>query len=147
MGEYEWFIGSGTPRSSSCSAGSSVITNAQCRPAVLKAFDALVTTRAVGSTVRYGTNVVPGRVSGPWISSAITRTPYDAVRSRSASSSPRVHTRPSGLCGLHSSIVRAPPAKARSRPSSSRPATSESGSVTTGTSSRPMTAMTSRKGG
>ena len=37
-------------------------------------------------------NVAPGRVSGPWISSAITRTPYAAARSRSASElGPRGH--------------------------------------------------------
>ena len=69
-----------------------------------------------------------------WISSLITVAPKRAARSARAASVSRECTVPVGLCGLHSSIARAPPAKAASMParSSSQPASlSSSGTRST----------------
>ena len=67
--------------------------------------------------------VCPSWASGPWISSLMTVAPKPAAMSASAARLSRVWTVPVGLCGLHSSTARAPPASAASMPrrSSSQP--------------------------
>jgi len=89
----------------------------------------------------------PGRVSGAWISSAMTVTPYrsasDPMRPRSAA----LNTRPVGLCGLASRYPRAPAANAAlspSKSSSQRPSSRTSGTSTT---RRPAWGMCSKNGG
>ena len=45
---------------------------------------------------------VPGRVSGAWISSDTTVTPYCSASEEMRPRSVALNTRPVGLCGLHS---------------------------------------------
>src|SRR5450755_935993 len=79
---------------------------APLRPPTLNALDAEASvtpcSAAAPPSETNGVCRAPGSVSGAWISSDTTRTPYcsasDAIRPRSAA----LNTRPVGLCGLQS---------------------------------------------
>ena len=124
-----------------------VTTCAHIRPATLNAFEAEVTakprSRAASLASRNGVKPAPGRVSGAWISSASTQAPWRAADSASAASCSGAGIVPVGLCGLQSTIARAPAAKARSIPSTS---SSRPPAIGTSTTLRPRSATSGKKG-
>ena len=91
-------------RSRSGAPSGPVIASAALSPARFHAFDADTNTTAgpASGSDRYGTNSTPGYVSGAWISSTSTRTPWRSASAAIDASRAADSTRPVGLCGLHS---------------------------------------------
>ena len=92
----EWSCWGPIPATRSRACSDAVTTSADLSPATLNAFDAEVRltpiSRAASETSSQAVNVAPGSVSGAWISSASTQTPWSAQRSAIAASSPSVDT-------------------------------------------------------
>jgi hypothetical protein len=86
-------------------AGAPDTATAHFSPATLNAFDeeaSVTPTAAPGANDTNGVCTAPGSVSGAWISSEITNTPYRAASAAIRARSSAEKTRPVGLCGLHS---------------------------------------------